>query len=68
MPNDDSKNTEERDKKWTSIAVRGNTHDTLKSMKRIKAPGKFENFDEVIRRGMGMPENKNDSEDQGDLK
>lgn len=33
---------------WTSIAVRKDTHDRLEKMKVV-------NFDDVIRRGMGMP-------------
>ena len=42
-------------KDWTSIAVRKNTHNRLEEMKVVKAPGKIENFDDVIRRGMDMP-------------
>lgn len=41
--------------KWTSIAVVEDTHSRLEQMKKIKAPGKMENFDDVIRRGMDMP-------------
>jgi hypothetical protein len=51
------------EKKWTSIAVRNNTHDTLEQMKRIKSPGKLENFDDVIRRGMNIPNNDSDLEE-----
>ena len=43
------------EKKWTSIAVVKDTHDRLEGMKTIKAPGKMENFDDVIRKGMNMP-------------
>jgi hypothetical protein len=42
-------------KKWTSIAVIEDTHSRLEEMKTIKAPGKMENFDDVIRRKMDMP-------------
>lgn len=39
---------------WTSIPVKRKTHDHLEGMKIVKAPGKLENFDDVIRRGMNM--------------
>jgi len=42
-------------KDWTSIAVRDDTHTRLTDLKTIKEPGKMENYDDVIRRGMNMP-------------
>jgi hypothetical protein len=41
-------------KDWTSIAVRKDTHKNLEELKIVKSPGKIENFDDVIRRGMKM--------------
>lgn len=40
---------------WTAIAIHGDTKDKLADMKRMKARGKLENYDDVIRRGMNMP-------------
>lgn len=47
---------------WTTVSVRNDTHDRLEEMKTVKAPGKIENFDDVIRRGMDMPKIEDDSE------
>lgn len=47
---------------WTSIAVRKDTHRILEGMKEIKAPGKLENFDDVIRRSIEAPPIEEDSE------
>lgn len=41
-------------KDWTTIPVKKDTHDQLEEMKILKAPGKIENFDDVIRRGMKL--------------
>jgi predicted CopG family antitoxin len=43
---------------WTSIAIRVDTHERLDEMKIT------ENFDDVIRRGMGMPPIKKTEEKQ----
>jgi len=43
---------------WTSIAIRRDTHERLDEMKIT------ENFDDVIRRGMGMPPLKEKEEKQ----
>ncbi len=43
-------------KDWTSIAIKRDTHGRLETMKTVKSPGKLENFDDVIRRGMKMPD------------
>lgn len=48
-------------KKWTSIAVKRNTHDTLADMKEKKDTGLLENFDDVIRRKLKLPEEHGDN-------
>jgi len=40
---------------WSTIATRIDTKERLFKMKTLKAPGKLENYDDVIRRGMDMP-------------
>lgn len=52
-------------KDWTSIAIKRDTHGRLETMKTVKSPGKLENFDDVIRRGMKMPQDTK-STDVGD--
>jgi hypothetical protein len=37
-------------KGWTSIAVQNDTQEKLADMKKIKKPGRIENYDDVIRR------------------
>lgn len=41
---------------WTSIAARKDTKKRLLEMKKMKSPGQLENYDDVIRRGMNMPD------------
>jgi hypothetical protein len=47
--------TEERTDEWTTIATRRDTQTRLSSLKKVKAPGKLDNYDDVIRRGFDMP-------------
>jgi hypothetical protein len=51
---------------WTSIAARKDTKQRLFDMKKLKAAGKLENYDDVIRRGMNMPEIADESNSAGD--
>lgn len=47
---------------WTSIWVKRYTHKFLNDMRQFKAPGKVESFDDVIRRGMNIPDDKEEKE------
>ncbi len=40
---------------WTTIATHKDTKKRLFDLKTIKAPGKMDNYDDVIRREMNMP-------------
>jgi hypothetical protein len=41
---------------WTTIATTKDTQERLSKKKIVKAPGKMENYNDVIRREMNMPE------------